>query len=199
MEKQLILAVGREFGSGGHEIAEKLAAIYGLPLYDRNLLDTVAKECNLQPEMLKRFDEKPRNLLLSRKERGLSNSPEYNVAHLQFNYMKEKAASGESFVIVGRCAETILKEYEGLISIFVHGDIDKRIERISRTMKVSAKKAEQLVAETDRKRRHYHDSYCELKWGDARNYNIAIDSSVLGIDGTVELLKQYIDRIMQNR
>lgn len=193
MDRQIIISIGREFGSGGHEIAEKLAAIYGLPFYDRDLLKHVSEERNVHVDTLRKFDEKPRNKWLTRTEKGLVSSPAYNVAQLQFQFLKEKAASGESFVIVGRCAETVLKEYEGLISIHVVGDMDKKIARTVEQFQVSEKKAEQMIEETDRHRKQYHDSYSDFKWGDVRGYDLSINSSRLGIDGTVEILSKYID------
>lgn len=193
MSRQVIISIGREFGSGGHEIAEKLAEIYELPFYDRDLLKHVSEERNLHVESLRQFDEKPRNKWLTRTEKGLVSSPAYNVAQLQFQFLRDKAESGESFVIVGRCAETVLKEFEGLISIHVVGDMDKKIVRTAQRFQISEKKAEQMIEETDRQRKQYHDSYSDFKWGDAKGYDISINSSRLGIDGTVKILSQYID------
>lgn len=193
MSQQMIISIAREFGSGGHEIAEKLAAKYALPLYDQSLLKNVAQKHNVQLDVLERFDERPRNKLLSRTEKGLSSSPEHNVAQFQFDYLKEKAASGESFVVVGRCAETILREYEGLITIFIHADMETRVKRTMEHENVSEKRARLMIRETDARRKQYHNSYSDFKWGRARGYDITIDSAKMGIDGTVDMLSLYID------
>ncbi len=193
MKGQLIISIGREFGSGGHEIAQKLADQYELPLYDHNLLDELAGHNNLDGDVLKEFDEAGRKKLLSRTVRGMNNSPEQNVAQLQFDYLRKKADSGESFVIVGRCSETILKGNPGLISIFVLGDMETKIERIMRLYQKSRKDAEELILEKDRKRKKYHNSHCRIKWGDSRNYDLSINSSRLGIEESVRILSQYID------
>ncbi len=193
MKGQLIISIGREFGSGGHEIAQKLADQYKLPLYDHNLLDELAGRNNLDGDVLKEFDEAGRKKLLSRTVRGMNNSPEQNVAQLQFDYLRKKADSGESFVIVGRCSETILKGNAGLISIFVLGDMETKIERIMRLYQKSRKDAEELILEKDRKRKKYHNSHCRIKWGDSRNYDLSINSSRLGIEESVRILSQYID------
>ena len=193
MKGQLIISIGREFGSGGHEIAQKLADQYKLPLYDHNLLDELAGRNNLDGDVLKEFDEAGRKKLLSRTVRGMNNSPEQNVAQLQFDYLRKKADSGESFVIVGRCSETILKGNTGLISIFVLGDMETKIERIMRLYQKSRKDAEELILEKDRKRKKYHNSHCRIKWGDSRNYDLSINSSRLGIEQSVRILSQYID------
>lgn len=193
MDQQLIISVGREFGSGGHEIADRLSKLYNLPLYDHNLLNEVAEQKNIDSQALKEFDEVKRNKLLSRTVRGMSSSSAENVANLQFNFLREKAAAGESFVIVGRCSESILKGNEALISIFILGDRDKKRERVQRIYNKTAKEAEILMDVKDRKRKQYHNSYCEGKWGDSRNYNISVNSSVLGIDETVRILSDFIN------
>lgn len=194
MDKQLIISVGREYGSGGHEIAERLSKHYGIQMLDHNLLDEIAAAKNLDMQNLKGLDEKHRSRLASRTVRGYSSSPEENLYLLQFDYLKNKAASGESFVIVGRCSETILKGYDSLISIFVLGDMDSKIERIMRLYQLSEEQAVRKLHEKDMKRKRYHNGHCEGKWGDSRNYDISINSSKLGIEGTVALLADYIDR-----
>ena len=197
MEKQLIISVGGEYGSGGHEIAEKLSGHYGIQLFDHNLLDEIAAKKNLNMEHLKGLDERRKNPLSSRTVRGFSSSPEENLLYLQFDFLRDKADSGESFVIVGRCSETILKQYDSLISIFVLGDRDKKIERVMRLYQLTESQAVRKIREKDMKRRRYHNSFCDKKWGDSRNYDISLNSSKLGIDGTVELLTDYIDRRRQ--
>lgn len=193
MDKQLIISVGREFGSGGHEIAQRLSLIYDIPMYDHNLLNEVAAEKNLDSNDLREYDESKRNKLFSRTIKGLNSSPEYNVANLQFDYIKEKAKKGESFVIVGRCSETILKEYKGLVSLFILGDPDVKAERIMDLYNMSMSEAKDFMREKDYKRKRYHNSHCEGKWGDSRNYDLSINSSKLGIDESVRIITEYIN------
>ena len=193
MSKQLIISIGREFGSGGHEIAQKLAEMYDLPLYDHNLLDEIAASRQLNSDTLKEFDETKRNKLLSRTVRGFNNSPAHNIAYLQFDFLKQKAAAGESFVVVGRCSEFILKDHKGLISMFILGEKEHKLERIMKLYNLSYNKAEKLAQEKDRKRKNYHNSYCDGKWGDSRNYDISINSSLLPMEETLRILKEYID------
>lgn len=204
MEKQLIISVGREFGSGGHEIAERLAEKFELPLYDRNLLQEILTEKDLELgktelEELARYDELTRNFLFSRTIRGYSNSPEENIASMQFEYLQKKAEKGESFVIVGRCAETVLKKYEGLVSIYILADMEAKIERVERMNGVSKMEAEVLIKRYDKERKSYHNYYCVHKWGDSRNYDICMNSSRLGIRGTADVLEDYIRARRKNR
>ena len=196
MANQVIISVGREFGSGGHEIAEKLSKRFGIKLYDRNMLDEIAKEKNVDGEDFEQFDEKPRNPILSRRVNGFSNSMSENIAQMQFDYLKRKADSGESFVVVGRCAEAILKDREGLISLFVLGDKEDKIKRVMDRYNLDEEEALTKMKRHDKTRKYYHNSYAESKWGDSRTYDVCINSSRLGIDKTVDVLEEYIrDRI----
>lgn len=196
--KQLIISIGREFGSAGHEIAGKLAEHYEIPLYDQNLLDEIAEKRNLDGQSLKEFDEARKNKIFYRTVRDMDSSPQANVAHMQFEFLREKAESGESFVVVGRCAETVLKDYDGLISIFVTGDREWKAARIKKLFNLSEKDALELMNRTDKKRREYHNSFCERKWGDSRNYDLCMNSSKLGVEETVKILFQYIDARKEN-
>ena len=190
---QLIISVGREFGSGGHEIADKLSKYYNLPLYDHNLLREVAAQMNVNHDDLKEFDETKKNKLFSRTVRGMSSSPAQNVAQLQFDYLKKKADAGESFVIVGRCAETILKDNNAMISLFILGDRDVKAERVMKLYSKSKKDALDMMEDHDKYRKQYHNSHCPGKWGDSRNYELSINSSKLGVDETVKIIAAYID------
>ena len=194
MEKQLIISVGREFGSGGHLIAEKLSERFGIKLYDNNLLLEVAEKHGGCAESIKKYDETPKSRILSRTVRGYNNSPEDIVSQLQFYFIRELAEKGDSFVIVGRCAETVLKGHPALVSIFVLGDYEKKLERVIQKYSLSEKEAKQLIKTTDKKRKSYHNYNCDLHWGDSRLYEVSINSSRLGIDGTVEILEDYINR-----
>lgn len=191
---QLIISVGREFGSGGHEIADKLSKLYNLPLYDHNLLRELAAEKNLDHADLAQYDETKKRRFFSRTVRGMSNCPAHNVAQLQFDFLKKKADSGESFVVVGRCSETVLKDNPALISLFILGDKQVKTERIMKLYDKSEKEARNLIHEHDKYRKEYHNSHFPgKKWGDSRNYEVCINSSKLGIDETVKFLASYID------
>ena len=141
MSEQVIISIGREYGSGGHEIAEKLSERLGLDMYDVNLLREIAATKNLDASLLEKYDEVPKKRFISRNVRGYSNSPEENIANIQFEYLQKKAKEGKSFVVVGRCSEAILKEYTGLITMFILADRDKKIERLERIRNMSKSEA----------------------------------------------------------
>lgn len=197
MSKQFIISIGREYGSGGRVIAEELAKRYNVNLYGKNLLDLVAKEKNLNLDELKKYDEKARNIWLSRSVDGFSNSPEDTVAQMQFEYLRERANSGESFVVLGRCASYILREYDGLIKIFVTGEKDAKIKRIASIEKLSYNEAQTLVEKQNKTRHNYHNYYSKQKWGDSRYYDLIVNSSKIGIDNAVEVIDKYIENIVK--
>lgn len=190
--KQLIISIGREYGSGGHVIAEELAKRFQIPMYDRNLLDQIAAEKEVDAETLRKFDEKPKKFLLSRSVKGYSNSPEEAIANMQFDFLKNKAANGDSFVVVGRCAETILRDHKSLVSIFVLADTQVKAERISKLKGIRNKEALESLKRHDKYRKQYHNHYCDVKWGDSRNYDLSVNSSKLGIERTIDMLESYI-------
>lgn len=192
MEGQVIIAISREFGSAGHEIAEKIAKNRGMALYDRGMLDEIANEMNVNVEVLEKYDEKPRNFILTRKVGKYSNSMEEIVTELQFDYIKRKAEEGESFVIVGRCSETVLQDFDGLISIFVSGEENHKVERVMERYGLNETEAVNKMRRHDFKRKRYHNRHSNHRWGDSRFYDICINSSPLGVDATVRVLENYI-------
>ena len=191
--ENLIITIGREFGSGGHIIGERLAEYYDIPLYDRDLLKKVSEENDIEYEEIEEYEEKPVNVFLSRTVHGFSSSLQDAIAHLEFDFIQEHADLGESFVVVGRCAEEVLKDYDNAIKIFVLGDYDAKVRQIMWQFSLSTEDAEDLIRDTDKKRKSYHNHFCETKWGDSRNYDISINSSRFGIEGTADFLKTYID------
>lgn len=195
---QTIISVSREFGSGGHVIAEKIAQDHGLNFYDRHMLDEIANANNIEVEILEKYDEKPRNAFLSRRVGAFSNSMEEILADMQFDYIRKKAESGESFVIVGRCAETILSRHPGLISIFVTGDEQAKLARIREVYQLNDAEALAKIRRHDKKRKQYHNRHSSFRWGDSRNYDVCINSSKLGLERTGAALENYIsERIRQ--
>ncbi len=192
MGKQLIISIGREFGSGGHEIAELLAQEFDLPLYDKGLIKHVAEKKEVDSKSLERYDEKPRFRLSSRRVRGFSNSPEEHIAQMQFDFIRNLAEEGKSFIIVGRCAETVLKGNKALTSIFVLADMDEKVKRVAGRMEMSPEVAEAYIVRNNIKRKLYHNNHAQGKWGDSRNYDLSINSSRLGIEKTADFLASYI-------
>lgn len=193
MGKQLIISVGREFGSGGHIVAANLAKHFGFPLLDSNILSDIAKEKNTSEDFLRKYDESARNLFFSRTVNGFSNSPEEVVAQMQFDYIKSKADAGESFVVIGRCSDYILRENPGLVRVFILGDEEAKVKRVMERENLSEDKARGLMEQSDKRRKYFHNTHSDNKWGDSRSYDITVNSSKLGLEETSELIVKYIE------
>ncbi len=190
---QLLIALGREFGSGGREIAEKLGQRLGITVYDKNILDEMQERFGFDKKVLDEHEESPVNVLFSRKVRGFSSSIEEVIAQRQFELIREKAASGESFILIGRCGEQVLKGCAGLHAFFIRGEADVKCRHVMEKYELEEKDARELMRRRDRQRKNYHNFYCEGKWGDSRSYDLCVNSSALGVDGCVELLVKYLE------
>ncbi len=197
--KPVIITIGRQFGSGGHELGRKLAARLSIPFYDRELLNEAAARSDLTKEMIESLDEQPTSSFLYSLVSGSygfnsdATMPLGNRAFLAMTETIRDIAARGSCVIVGRCAEYILAENPQLVRVFVRGDKDSRIERITQHLGVTEKEAAAMMAKTDKRRAAYHDFYADERWGHATSYDIVINSSLLGIDGAVEMLAHYIE------
>lgn len=189
---QLIISVGREFGSGGRVIAEALAERFNIPIYDRHLITEIANKTGMTPEEIEKLNEAPNSRLISRRVRGFSNSIEDNIAEMQFDFIRKKAESGESFVVVGRCSESKLRDFSGLVSLFILGDMDAKIKRVMELYEMNEHDAKSFIEKKDKKRKRYHNYHIRMHWGDSRLYDLSINSSRLGIEKTIDVLESYI-------
>lgn len=193
MNNQILIAIGREYGSDGHRIAQTVAAELGIGFYDQNMLSQIyGDDIATTPEKMEAYDEKPSAPFLSRHVNGMTNSIEENVARREFEFLKEKAASGESFVAVGRCADEVLKDYPGLVKIFIMGDLEDRVRRAMEREGLSEKDAREKIEDTDAKRRKYHNQLCKSDWGEAKSYDLCISVTPMGPDKTCEAILAYV-------
>ncbi|MBE5924264.1 MAG: cytidylate kinase-like family protein [Lachnospiraceae bacterium] len=199
MAKQIIISVGREFGSGGHEIAEKLAKHYNIPLYDKEIFDHVAKKGDINPEVAKFYDEKPLNPIFYPVSMDGSYLPlEQTVANHIFDFIRQKGERDkESFVIVGRCAEYILRDNPNMVSVFILGDVESKKARVMEKFDLEEKAALNRMKKEDKVRKTYHNFYADGKWGDSRSYDLCINSSTVGIDKTLETIINFVDAYME--
>ena len=188
MKNQILITIGREFGSGGREIGENVAKKLGISFYDYAMLDELASNLNIDKKIIEKYDEKRKAPFLSRTVRNYSNSLEDMVFEFQKNYIIEKADAGESFVLVGRCGDTILKERPGHISIFILGNKEEKLARIKEKYGLNTYDAYWKMIRHDSKRRKYHNHRCKGKWGNAKTYDVCINSSKFGINNTVDWL-----------
>ena len=204
--RNLVVAIGREFGSGGKEIGQKLADRLSIKCYDSELLSIAAKNSGFCEEILQKNDEKPTNSFLyslvmdTYSMSGYTSAPfvdmplNHKVFLAQFEAIK-KLASEESCVIVGRCADYALAGDPDCVSVFIHADMDFRLKRIKADSDKEFKddnKVIDFINKNDKKRANYYNYYSSKKWGDARSYDFCLDSSILGIDKTVDMIIEYL-------
>ncbi len=201
-----IYTIGREFGSGGREVGEKLAAKLGIKLYDKELLQQAAKDSGFCEEIFENHDEKPTNSFLyslvmdTYSVSGYSAAPfldmplNHKVFLAQFETIK-KIAEKESCVIVGRCADYALSDNPDCINIFIHADLDVRIKNVSRNLNITENKARDIINKTDKQRASYYNYYTSKKWGDSKSYNLSLDAGKLGTDNCVEMILKFRELI----
>ncbi len=203
MSSNFIITIGRQFGSGGREIGEALAKKLGIPFYDKELISMAAKESGLDSEVFDQVDERATNSLLYSLSMGLysfgnnfSNSSELPVNDrlyiLQHQIIKKLADEGPC-VIVGRCADYILKDRPNCVNVFIHANMEYRKVRAIEIHDVKKNKAEQIINKTDKVRANYYGFYSGQKWGFAQNYDLCIDSSKLTTDQAVALIESYVN------
>lgn len=201
-DKQMILSIGRECGSGGHEIGEKLAEHYGLKFYDRNIIDVLAKELDEDPEAVAKVEERISGFLPVRrggfeaKVKDLMNR--LNKTDQLFIYEKaliQRMAESESFVIVGRGANDILAGNPNVLRLFIYAPESFKIPRVREDYRIEFDSdAKKKMEQTDKERREFFEYYTGRVWGGTDHHDLMIDSSLLGIDGTVDLIIQVADK-----
>lgn len=208
-----IYTIGREFGSGGKDVGEKLAEKLGIKLYDKELLQQAAKDSGFCEEIFENHDEKPTNSFLyslvmdTYSVNGYSAAPfldmplNHKVFLAQFETIK-KIAEQESCVIVGRCADYALAENPDCINIFIHADMEIRIRNICKKLNLTENKARDIINKTDKQRASYYNYYTSKKWGDAKSYNLSLDAGKIGTDNCVEVILKYrelMDEMKKNK
>ena len=203
MEKtSTIITIGREFGSAGREIGYKIADDFGIKLYDKEMLNRAAKESGICEELFEAHDEKPTNsflysLVMDTYSLGYSSGSytdmpiNHKVFLAQFDAIKKIASEGPC-ILVGRCADYALEEFDNVLTVFIHAKMEARIRRIARIYNLTDAKAKEMIQKTDKQRSSYYNYYTNKKWSDAESYDVCLDSSVLGIEGTAEAIKQLV-------
>lgn len=197
--KKYVITIGRQYGAGAHEISEKLSKRLEIPYYDKELLKQSAKDSGIDERLFKFYDEKPtKSFLYALSTEGfpMAFSSTENLQDKIFNYQYstiQKLADKQSCIIVGRCADYILKDYENLLTVFLHADYEYRLNRVVNLYGVSAKESKDMINQNDKKRAQFHNFYSPEKWGGGDTYDLNINVARLGIDETVELIAKYAE------
>ena len=203
IEKGTVITIGREFGSGGKYIGERLAQRLQMNLYDQELLQKVSSEKNIDIELLKNVDEKQKNsfwytLAMSsfsstESVNSLTELPTNDKIFIEEAKVIEELAEKESCIIIGRCSNVILRDHPNAIHIFVYSsDMDFKVNRKMKYGNLDEKTARKLIAKTDKERASYYAYFTNEVWGDKKSYDLCIDTSKIGVEKTVELIEHYV-------
>lgn len=197
MDKTKIITISREYGSGGREIGEKIAKELGVPFYDKVLIDMIAQDCGMAAGYVEEASEK----MTMAQAFNVATLGYYSVSPIvenvqvigedifvaQSRIIKELAEK-ESCVIVGRCADYILRERDDVLNIFIHADYENRAKRAVEEYGIEEKSVNSVIKKSDKARAKHYAFYCEKKWGSVDNYHLMIDSGKFGIDKSVQLI-----------
>lgn len=204
-----IITITRQYGSGGHDIGKALADRLNIPFYDKELISLAAKESGVCPQIFENVDERATNSLLYSLSVGL-----YNYGNgfssmgdlpvndrlyiLQHKIIKELAEKGP-MVVVGRCADYVLKDNSNAVKIFIYADIDSRIKRAVERNDIDPARAKQAVLKADKNRANYYSFYSGKKWGVADNYDLCINSTHISTEQAVDIIIDYMNIIKANK
>lgn len=200
MKENYVITIGRQLGSGGREIGQKLSALLGISFYDKELIRLAANESGLKEELFEKADEKKRFSLFG----GLLGLRDTPSDEIFFNYyltdetlfkiqsdIIRDLAEKKSCLFVGRCADYVLKDHPRCLNLFISADIEDRIRRIAANQNLPENKAKDYFEKKDREREKYYNFFSNKEWGAAASYHFCINSSVLGIDETVDVIFQF--------
>lgn len=201
MANNLIITIGRQYGSGGREIGRKLALRLGIPFYDRELISRAAKKSGFSEDLFEQLDKRATNSLLysltmfgSTGLNGMSLTDQLFLA--QANIIREIADSGPA-VLVGRCADHVLREYENRFDFFITGSIDDRLQRIQTQddYELSGKSPRAALEKMDKQRSTYYNYYTGKVWGKSDHYDLCINAGRLGVEDSIEVILAYVNAL----
>ena len=203
MSNNLIITIGRECGSGGRHIGKKLAEELGIKCYDKELIDVAVKKSGLCKEIFETHDEKPTSsflysLVMDTYSLGYASSAymdmplNHKVFLAQFDTIKQ-IASEESCVIIGRCADHALADFPNVVTVFITADEDVKINTLMGRHDMTEAQAKSFMAKTDKKRASYYNYYSSKRWGDSKSYDLCINSSKVGLEGAIRIIKAFAE------
>ena len=202
MDKKIIITVGRQIGSGGHDVARLLADRFGCRFFDRELLNLAAKESGFSEKFFEQNDEhKGFFKSIFQMHGSFAEGAFYRNEFSQENLFKLQsdaiihAASESSCVFVGRCADYVLRDMPNKIDVFITADIEDRINRVAERKGCTHEQAGKLIAEGERERSSYYDYYTGKRWGHSEGYDLCVNTSRLGIEGTAEFIGEFLGKL----
>lgn len=202
MAKKTIVTIGRQFGSGGKEIGVAVAKKLSAKFYDKELLKRAAQDSGLCETLFESLDERPKSLLyslvmdpyaVSAMTSAPYNTVEQDVYAAVFETVRRVADEGPC-VIVGRCADYALRERDDVLRVFIYAPDSARIARVARRHGMTEQKARDFIRKIDKQRASYYNYYSDGRWGERSAYDLLIDATVLGVDGTAQLICDVLEK-----
>lgn len=200
----MIITIGRQYGSGGREIGEKLAERLHYSYYDTLILEKTAQESGISKEIIQRYDEQLKDKWISNLSLGIGtnntdNLPlSFRAVLSQFEAIRKVGQTG-SAVIVGRCADYVLQDRDDVLSVFINADKESRAARVAKRNQIRIEEAKKRIKNTDKHRAAYYNCYTDKIWGSADSYHLCVDSGRFGIDGAVDFLETCVLLIQRTR
>lgn len=201
--KKFVITIARGYGSGGKTIGQMLAKELGVPCYDREILRLASDDSGINEELFAKADEKLKGSLLYKVAKNVykgelipPDSDKFVSNDNLFNYQAKvlkELANKESYVVIGRCADFILKDIPNVIRIFVHAPMEHCIDVVEDMSSMSRKEIEQFILKTDRYRSDYYKHYTGNDWNDARNYDLCLNTGEVSFEKCVEIVKNYME------
>lgn len=203
MRNDVVITIARQYGSGGRTIAKMLSERLGIHYYDKELLKLASEESGINEDLFRNADEKIKSTKLFKIAHSVYHgelippeSDDFTSMENLFNYqaeiIKKLAEQEESCVIVGRCAEYVLKDYDNVLSVFIHAPHEYCMEQAAKKQSMSPRELERFIQKTDKHKADYHRYYTGMEWTDARNYDLCLDSSKLGFERCVDEIISYM-------
>ena len=196
MDKHILINIGRQYGAGGKGVAAILGERLGIPVYDNELLQKAAEESGLSPAVFRKSDERKRFFSLASLF-GISRSTAYSPSAIDgaelFRYQSEAIrdiASKGSAIFVGRCSDYVLRDME-CIDVFICAPMEDRVKRVVERTKMDPAEAEKYILKKEKNRSEYYNFFTMGNWGVASNYDLCIDSSLVGLDGSADLVIDF--------
>ncbi len=208
MADNLAICIARQFGSGGRDVGKAVSQTLNIPFYDKELLGEAAKKSGILQELFEKADEKPSSsMLYTMATLGLGSAvpsfedinaylPNDKLQNVVADVIRERADAGPC-VIIGRCADYILRGRSHTLSVFVHAELDLRVQRVARRHNLDEDDARSLIRKTDRSRANFYSFYTDRDWGDVENFHLAVDAGHLGIDKSADLICQAARILME--
>jgi len=205
MKRKILITIGRQYGSGGHQIGKMVAAELGISFYDKELIEIASKKSGLGKEFFENADEKTQHSLIGGllgfresitnemySENYLCNESLFKI---QSDVIRELAEEG-SCLFVGRCADYVLADKAFCLNIFIHANLDDRVKRVMQNQEMTEEKAKDYIKKMDKQREGYYNYYSNKEWGAAGSYHLCVNSSVSGLEKTAAYIKFFVEQAM---